>query len=82
MFLTSYLPSLINRKNLREPATLQRSPILTKLVSFPMRKGSNPESCMQPSYGLGFGLRGGYSPTTLLMALKNREYLNTLAPEK
>jgi hypothetical protein len=67
----------MSRKNFRDPATLQRSPILTKFVSFPIRKGSNPDNSMWPSYGFGFGFLGGYSPTTLFMALSFVNYVGT-----
>lgn len=40
--LTSKWPSLMSRQNLRDPATLQRSPMLTKLVKGPTVKGSSP----------------------------------------
>ena len=41
---SSYFSSLINRRNLREPVTLVRSPTFTKLVSGVMIKGSNPDN--------------------------------------
>lgn len=45
--------SLIRRKNLREPATLQRSPTFTKLFSGFTSRSSSPES--QRFSGLGTG---------------------------
>lgn len=41
--LTSYNPDVISLANLREPATLQRSPMLTKLVYGPILNASKPE---------------------------------------
>ena len=40
--LTSYLSSLMRRRNAREPATLHLSPMLMKFVSGPIRSGSSP----------------------------------------
>lgn len=47
---TSKFPAMISLANLREPATLQRSPMLTKLVYGPTRYGSRPASKDQNSY--------------------------------
>ena len=41
---SSYFFSFIKRRNLREPATLQRSPTLTKLISGVTSNSSSPES--------------------------------------
>jgi len=41
---SSYFFSLMSRKNLREPATLQRSPTLTKLISGETSSNSNPDN--------------------------------------
>gem|GEM_PF-4443809 len=44
---SSYCSSLINRKNLRDPVTLVRSPTLTKLLCAEIFKGSSPLSFMR-----------------------------------
>ena len=41
-YSTSYFPDVTRRANLREPATLHRSPILTKLVCWLTTIGSKP----------------------------------------
>ena len=53
---SSYFFSLIKRRNLREPATLQRSPTLIKLFSGFTSNSSKPES--QRLSGREAGIRG------------------------
>ena len=63
---SSYFFSFIRRRNLREPATLQRSPTLTKLISGFTSSSSNPESHIQSGLragtcGLAPAINAGYS---------------------
>ena len=62
---SGYLPSMIRRLNLRDPAMLHRSPTFTKgrpqllYVSGPILKSSSPDSHMRggPSVGSGRGAK-------------------------
>ena len=51
-----YFFSFIRRRNLREPATLQRSPTLMKFMRLSTTSGSRPES--HSSLGFATGMRG------------------------
>ena len=66
---SSYLSSLIKRKNFLEPATLHRSPILTKLVYFPILNGSKPDKIEYPSKMLVGGTLGLIFLTASAIAL-------------
>ena len=50
---SSYFFSFINRRNLREPATLQRSPTFIKLFSGFTSKSSKPDSQRLSVFGTG-----------------------------
>ena len=63
---SSYFFSFIRRRNLREPATLQRSPTFTKFISGFTSNSSRPESHIQSGLGAGIcgrapSTRAGYS---------------------
>ena len=63
---SSYFFSLMRRRNLREPATLQRSPTFTKFISGFTSNSSSPESHIQSgaeagTCGLAPSTRAGYS---------------------
>ena len=63
---SSYFFSFIKRRNLREPATLQRSPTLIKLISGVCSSSSNPESHIRSGlpagmWGRAFCTNGTYS---------------------
>jgi hypothetical protein len=66
---SSYLLSLIRRKNFLDPATLHRSPILTKFVSFLTLNGSKPHKTSESSFTFDGGIRGGRFFTFSAIAL-------------